>query len=62
MVLTHVGVPLMISDQLRDALDASNPLGDVLGLFVSFTQLKVFCHFLVYSSIFFCTSFLLETH
>ena len=45
MVLTHVGVPLMISDQLRDALDASNPLGDVLGLFVSFTQLKVFCHF-----------------
>ena len=45
MVLTHVGVPLMISDQLRDALDTSNPLGDVLGFFVSFTQLKVFCHF-----------------
>ena len=48
-VLTHEGVSLAISDPLRDALNAANPLGDVLRVLVSFTQMRVFLNFQVYS-------------
>jgi len=46
VVLTHGEVSLVISDPLRDVLNAFNPLGNVLGVLVSFTQLRVFLLFL----------------
>ena len=45
MVLTHTKVPLVIFNPLRDVLDAFNPLGDVSGVLVSFTRLRVFLSF-----------------
>lgn len=45
MVLTHRGVFLVISDPLRDVLDVFNPPGDVSGVLVSFTQLRIFLSF-----------------
>ena len=46
MVLTHRGVSLLVSNPPRDVLDAFNPLRNVLRVFVSFTQLRVFLSFL----------------
>ena len=46
MVFTHGEVSLVISDPLRDVFNAFNPLGNVLGVLVSFTQLRVFLLFL----------------
>ena len=37
MVLTHGEVSLVISDLLKDILEAFNPFGDVSGVPVSFT-------------------------
>ena len=46
MILTHGGVSLGISILSRNVLDAFHPLGNVLRVFVSFTQLKVFMLYL----------------
>ena len=46
MMLTHGGVSLGIYVPPRNVLDAFNPLGNVLRVFVSFTQLRVFLSYL----------------
>ena len=45
MILTHEGVSLGISFPPTNVLDAFNPLGSVLRVFMSFTQLRVFLSF-----------------
>ena len=62
MILTQKGVFLGISVPSRNVLDACNPIRNALKVFMSFTQLKVFMSFWKYSSISFCTSYLLRTH
>ena len=46
MIVTHEGVPLGISVPPMNVLDAFNPLGSVLRVFMSFTKLRVFLSFL----------------